>query len=260
MSFFKFPYTSYQQINLDWIMKTLNQIKDAIPLVQQASTIYTQALEALAAANEAVEAVTDDAAGAVSTANAAQAVAGQANTTAAQANQRAAYAETDAQAASANASTALSTAQSAASAASEAQVTADAAATATEWTLKGTLRKHTSSENTTVSFALGSEIKSIMLVFTTASSYGGRLNRVFELPISMVTESSSDGNTPYSASGLPVTFGDTVYIAASQEFINDYARFNISYDSQTGSITVTFVDDQFTIGNAPSLYCRVYAR
>lgn len=260
MSFFKFPYTSYQQINLDWIMKTLNQLKDAIPLVQQASTIYTQALEALADANEAVETVTEQAAAAVSTANAAQTVAGQANTTAAQANQRAAYAETDAQAAATNASAALSTAQGAASAASAAQGTADAAAAATEWTLKGTLRKHTSSEVTTLSFILGSAVKSILLVFTTASSYGGTLNRVFELPRAMVTESSEDGSTPYSASGLPVTFKDSYYIAASQEHVNEYARFNISYDSQTGAVTITFVNDQFQIGDPPALYCRVYAR
>lgn len=252
---FKFPYTNFQMVNLDWIMKTLNKLKDAIPLVESATTVYQEALETLAEAEAAVNTVTSQAAEALSTAQEAATTATEANTTAATANSRAATAETNATAAQANALTAVSTAQAASTAAETAQTTANTALAKTTWTLKDTLRKHTNNDNTYTSFSVAN-ISAVLIVLTCSTGFGGTLNRTIELPGNFITE---DGTaTPASQSGLPLSITNCYYIAASSEFVYDIINLNVLYDSTNNTIGITYVSD--SILGTPEVYCRVYAR
>lgn len=236
---FKFPYTSFEKINLDWIMKTLNQLKDAIPLVQQASTVYNQALEALADAETAVETVTDQAAAAVTTANAA-------NATAAQANQRAAYAETDAQAASANASTAQATAQSASDIATTARETAlsalansNQALSAALWDYKTWIYTAAGQSQATVD-TLG---KSTLLLFAfdALPTYGKEIF-IREIPLSMYIDKQG-GATDGDTDGYQWTIHNNCTMKITKSGNNITAWF------------ATYPNTGF-----PNMYCHIFAR
>ena len=85
MAFFRFPYTSFNQINLDWIMKTLKKLEPAATLVEDAAATLAEAQQTAAEAQETAEAaqdaigsVTAQAAAAVITANEAKDIAQQA--------------------------------------------------------------------------------------------------------------------------------------------------------------------------------------
>ena len=138
---FKYPFSSFNQVNLDWIMKTLGQVKTAIPLVENATDVYEQALSTLSTANTTLVNVTAKADAAASSATAAQTAAtnAQASATAAAtsagtAAQQAAYAATDASAANQNAQTANTNASTALSTANAAASAAAAASAGVTWT------------------------------------------------------------------------------------------------------------------------------
>lgn len=61
MGFFKYPYSSYEKINLDWVLRKIKQLEPAIPLVEQSAAIVEDvqetAQEAAAAAASAQQAV-----------------------------------------------------------------------------------------------------------------------------------------------------------------------------------------------------------
>lgn len=61
MSFFKYPYSSYEKINLDWVLRKIKALEPAIPLVEQSAAIveevHATAQEAAAAAASAQQAV-----------------------------------------------------------------------------------------------------------------------------------------------------------------------------------------------------------
>lgn len=78
MAFFKFPYTSFNQVNLDWIMKTLKKLEPAATLVEDAAATLAEAQQTAEAAQEAVDTVTAQAAEAVATAEEAKDIAEQA--------------------------------------------------------------------------------------------------------------------------------------------------------------------------------------
>lgn len=85
MAFFRFPYTSFNQINLDWIMRTLKKLEPAATLVEDAAATLAEAQQTAAEAQETAEAaqdaigsVTAQAAAAVITANEAKDIAQQA--------------------------------------------------------------------------------------------------------------------------------------------------------------------------------------
>ena len=82
---FKFPYSNFNETNLDWIMKTVHSLEPAVDMVEQATAALQQAndtsAEALRVANEAdnaVATVTSQAAYAVQTADDAKSIAQQA--------------------------------------------------------------------------------------------------------------------------------------------------------------------------------------
>lgn len=84
MAFFKFPYTSFNQINLDWIMRTLKKLEPAATMVEDATATLEQAQAAAESAQETadeaaatVATVTEQAAEAIETANEAQSIAQQ---------------------------------------------------------------------------------------------------------------------------------------------------------------------------------------
>lgn len=58
MGFFKYPYTSYEKINLDWVLRKIKALEPAIPLVEQSAAIVEEvhetAQEAAAAAEQQV--------------------------------------------------------------------------------------------------------------------------------------------------------------------------------------------------------------
>lgn len=239
MSFFKFPYTSYQQINLDWIMKTLNQLKDAIPLVQQASTVYNQSLEALDAANEAVETVTDEAAAAVTTANAAQYTAAQArtaseqaNTTAAQANTTAAQANTTAQNASDIATTARETAITA-------LANSNQALSVALWEYKTWIYTAAGQSNATIDITGKSTL--LLFAYDAVASYG---REIFtrEIPLAMYTDKH----------GAP-TDGDTF---GYEWAIHNSCKMRIT---KSGS-NVTALFATFPETGSLEMFCHIFAR
>lgn len=78
MAFFKFPYTSFNQVNLDWIMRTLKKLEPAATLVEDAAATLEEAQQTAEAAQEAVDTVTAQAAEAVATAEEAKDIAEQA--------------------------------------------------------------------------------------------------------------------------------------------------------------------------------------
>ena len=55
MAFFRFPYTSFNQINLDWIMKTLKKLEPAATLVEEAAATLEEAQQTAAEAQETAE-------------------------------------------------------------------------------------------------------------------------------------------------------------------------------------------------------------
>lgn len=61
MGFFKYPYTNYEKINLDWVLRKIKALEPAIPLVEQSAAIVEEvhetAQEAAAAAESAQQAV-----------------------------------------------------------------------------------------------------------------------------------------------------------------------------------------------------------
>lgn len=61
MAFFKYPYSSYEKINLDWVLRKIKALEPAIPLVEQSAAIVEEvhetAQEAAAAAESAQQAV-----------------------------------------------------------------------------------------------------------------------------------------------------------------------------------------------------------
>lgn len=62
MALFKYPYTNYEKINLDWVLRKIKALEPAIPLVEQSAAIVEEvhetAQEAAAAAESAQHAVT----------------------------------------------------------------------------------------------------------------------------------------------------------------------------------------------------------
>lgn len=85
MAFFKFPYTSFNQVNLDWIMRTLKKLEPAATLVEEAAATLEEAQQTSAEAQETAElaqetvsTVTVQAAAAVATAEEAKEIAQQA--------------------------------------------------------------------------------------------------------------------------------------------------------------------------------------
>ena len=181
-------------MNLDWIMKTLTQLKDAIPLVQQASTVYNQALEALADAEAAVETVTDQAAAAVTTANAANATAAQANATAAQANQTAAQANATAAQANQTAADASDIATTARETALSALANSNQALSAAIWDYKTWIYTATGQSQATVDI-LG---KTTLLLFAFDASSYDKDSFTYEIPLAMYIDKqggASDGDT-----------------------------------------------------------------
>lgn len=85
MGFFRFPYSSFNQINLDWIMRTIKKLEPAATMVEEADATLQEAQQTAAAAQAtataaaaAVETVTAQAADAVETAEHALEVAQQA--------------------------------------------------------------------------------------------------------------------------------------------------------------------------------------
>lgn len=138
---FRFPFTTFNQINLDWIMKTLGEVKAAIPLVTEAEATYNRALAAIQNAESVVQTAQQQATAATASAAAAQGsadaaatsaataatAAQQSATSAATAAQQATYAETEA-------SAALVNSQTAGTNASAALASAQAAESASRWT------------------------------------------------------------------------------------------------------------------------------
>lgn len=61
MAFFKYPYSSYEKINLDWMLRKIKALEPAIPIVEQSAAIVEDvqetAQEAAAAAESAQQAV-----------------------------------------------------------------------------------------------------------------------------------------------------------------------------------------------------------
>lgn len=61
MGFFKYPYSSYEKINLDWVLRKIKALEPAIPLVEQSAAIVEEvqetAQEAASAAASAQQAV-----------------------------------------------------------------------------------------------------------------------------------------------------------------------------------------------------------
>lgn len=61
MGLFKYPYTSFEKINLDWVLRKIKALEPAIPLVEQSAAIveevHTTAQEAAEAASSAQQAV-----------------------------------------------------------------------------------------------------------------------------------------------------------------------------------------------------------
>lgn len=78
MAFFRFPYTTFNQVNLDWIMKTIKKLEPAATLVEDAAAALEEAQQTAEAAQEAVDTVTAQAAEAVATAEEAKDIAEQA--------------------------------------------------------------------------------------------------------------------------------------------------------------------------------------
>lgn len=50
MGFFRFPYTSFNQINLDWIMRTIKKLEPAATMVEEADATLQEAQQTAAAA------------------------------------------------------------------------------------------------------------------------------------------------------------------------------------------------------------------
>jgi uncharacterized phage infection (PIP) family protein YhgE len=120
--FFRFPYTNFDNINLDWILEKiqgldLESVTEAADQAEAAAQTATQAAQtATQAAQQAVttiETVADQAADAVETANAAAAAAGSVESIAEAAQNSAAAAQTAAATAQSTAQQAQSTAQQA---------------------------------------------------------------------------------------------------------------------------------------------------
>lgn len=44
MGFFKYPYTNYEKINLDWVLRKIKALEPAIPLVEQSAAILVSRL------------------------------------------------------------------------------------------------------------------------------------------------------------------------------------------------------------------------
>ena len=85
MGFFRFPYTSFNQVNLDWIMRTIKKLEPAATMVEEADATLQEAQQTAAAAQAtataaqtAVNTVTAQAAHAVETAEEAKEIAQQA--------------------------------------------------------------------------------------------------------------------------------------------------------------------------------------
>ena len=82
---FKFPYTNFEKINLDWIMQKIKALEPAVDMVAQADAALklanetsAEALRVAGEADDAVTSVTAQAAAAVQTANEAKTIAEQA--------------------------------------------------------------------------------------------------------------------------------------------------------------------------------------
>lgn len=126
--FFKYPYTNFNERNLDWLLKKMGELEPAIPMVQEALPLLTEARETAAeaallaeTAQATVDTVIDTSQAAQTVANNANSVAQVANTNAANALERAEYAKTVAENAATSAAGAVTTANDASTLASAAQ-------------------------------------------------------------------------------------------------------------------------------------------
>lgn len=85
MAFFRFPYTTFNQVNLDWIMRTIKKLEPAATMVEEADATLQEAQQTAAEAQETAElaqetvsTVTVQVAAAVATAEEAKEIAQQA--------------------------------------------------------------------------------------------------------------------------------------------------------------------------------------
>ena len=181
---FKFPYTDFNKLNLNWILRKLSELEPAIPMVQQASTILGDAIHMNQQTQSMMTGIQDALNEAVNRSIAASSLAARANETAHIADQKADSAVTTASGAGANANlayeaatTALETANNASTlaagansnaglayqTATEAAATAAAALSKTTWSYHGTL-------TTSGALLLPSEWTEIMLVLYLSGS------------------------------------------------------------------------------------------
>lgn len=126
-SFSRYPFTSFEQINLNWIMTILNKLKDAIPMVQDAESIYQEAVTLTSTLPTRMTEVEAAASYAVTTANTASGVATTASETAQSAATSASNAATSASGSATSASAAATSASNAAASASNAAASANEA-------------------------------------------------------------------------------------------------------------------------------------
>ena len=110
---YNLPYTDFNKVNLDWIMRTLSSIKDSIPMIEGAVTVYQEAIDL-------VDTVTADVATALATAEGAQTAAEGAQTAAEGAQTAAEGAQTAAEGAQTAAEGAQTAAEGAQTAATQA--------------------------------------------------------------------------------------------------------------------------------------------
>lgn len=125
---FKYPYTNFNESNLDWLLKKMGELEPAVSMVQDALPLLTEARETAAeaallaeTAQATVDTVLDDAQSAQTVAQNANAVAQVANTNAATALERVEYSKTVAESAAESAASAVETANNASTLASAAQ-------------------------------------------------------------------------------------------------------------------------------------------
>lgn len=48
MAFFRFPYTTFNQVNLDWIMRTIKKLEPAATMVEEADAALQEAQQTAA--------------------------------------------------------------------------------------------------------------------------------------------------------------------------------------------------------------------
>ncbi len=232
LRFFNFPYTSFNQVNLDWMMKTMNELKGAIPLVAQAEETYNRAVSLV---HDAVDAINSATAKANQAASSASQAASSANQAASSANQAASSADT----AQEQASQANSTAQEAREAASVAASTASIAEQTANQALN--LAQSAPPRNwslvASAGFAIGyatfaPESAGSYLIVVTVADWSAM---TFEIPSEWFTTGAPFGVSPRSSDGM------VLYITRNTNGggVQQVGRVRLESDGTTASITFT---------------------